>query len=148
MHWIMIEGTLCNQKKFSRLGSLGSKPWAHLSKPRLDTCKAVYHPYMALGCGRPWDPSSRGFQLSCHRWLLPIRCLSRFLVRQFRCRLAVIGLLFGWFSCGLPAFPCCAPPSRILPPFGSLTRSGRLPLSDPICLNSPMGSYPLGYIPP
>ena len=32
-------------KKISRLGSLGSKPWAHFSKPRLDTCKAVYHPY-------------------------------------------------------------------------------------------------------
>ena len=48
MHWIMIyraKGTLCNQKKISRLGSLGSKPWAHFSKPRLDTCKAVYHPY-------------------------------------------------------------------------------------------------------
>ena len=47
MHWIMIyraKGTLCNQKKISRLGSLGSKPWAHFSKPRLDTCKAVYHP--------------------------------------------------------------------------------------------------------
>ena len=40
------KGTLCNQKKISRLESLGSKPWAHFSKPRLDTCKAVYHPYL------------------------------------------------------------------------------------------------------
>ena len=35
------KGTLCNQKKISRLESLGSKPWAHFSKPRLDTCGSV-----------------------------------------------------------------------------------------------------------
>ena len=35
-------------KKISRLGRLGSKPWALFAKPRLGACKAVYHPYALL----------------------------------------------------------------------------------------------------